>query len=123
MTRDEVLAMLDCQIADREDRARRYIRKAGKERKRRGVPQTTAERMSEYHCHRLDELKQLRAWVVENFPRAAVDEAMVEGWRERLRGRVGPFTADVRERWVDADIARMVIDEAIAALNPERGHG
>lgn len=70
MNAESILAMLDCQIADREDRARRYIRKAGKERKRRGAPQTTAERMSEYHCHRLDELKQIRAWVAM---RAAVD--------------------------------------------------
>lgn len=75
MNAESILAMIDCQIADREDRARRYIRKAGKERKRRGAPQTTAERMSEYHCHRLDELKQIRAWVAA---RSAVDvEALV----------------------------------------------
>lgn len=74
-----------------------------------------------------EEAEQVRAFLSGEASRVAVDEAMVAKWREHLRGRAGPFTADVGERWVDAYIARRVLDEAIAALaaalNPEADRG
>jgi hypothetical protein len=41
--------------------------------------------------------------------------------KARLSGRIGPFTARAGERWVDADVALRVLEDAIAALAPATG--
>lgn len=48
-------------------------------------------------------------------PNAPISAALAE-YEDRLRGRAGPFTAEPGERYVDADIAKQVLRETVAAM-------
>lgn len=65
MSRVDVLEVLDRQLRDRADRAARYGKQADKVAAKNGARQVTADRMAEHARIQLDELRSLRAPLIE----------------------------------------------------------
>lgn len=61
----DVLAVLDRQLRDRADRAARYGKQADKAAAKHGARQVTADRMAEHARIQLEELRSLRAPLIE----------------------------------------------------------